>query len=89
MASGVGAQHDLPKLLGIGEARPRDRDLEPLAGWRCRLADLPGRRLRVLLLDRGDHVASREFAGGQLLWIELDPRTAIDAADAPYIAGTG
>ena len=89
MASGVGAQHDLPELLGVGEARPGDRDLKPLAGRRCRLADLPGRGLHVLLPERGDHVARREIAGGHLLRIELDPRTAIDAADARYIGGTG
>ena len=48
-------------LLGFEPAERVDRVLERLAARRRRLADLPGRDLRILLLDGADHVRRGEL----------------------------
>ena len=84
---GVGLEDHLGELLGIGEpAQGRDRELEGLAGGDRRLAELAGRDLDVLLLDRADHVRGGQVAERHLLRVEPDPHAVVALADVGDVA---
>ena len=63
-----------------------DRVLERLAPRGRRLAHLPGRDLRVLLLDRPQHVRRRQLLDGHLLRVQPHPHRVVALAQVGDVA---
>ena len=78
---------DVGELLRPGQvAAEVDRQLERLARARGRSADLAGRDVGVLRLDRGDHVRRHERALEHLLGIQPDPHAVLADAEDRHVA---
>ena len=77
-----GAHDDVAELFGGDQAAGRPHRVgERLAGRRRGRADLAGRRLQVLLLDRADDVGGRQAERGQVVGPQPHAHAVLGAAE--------
>jgi hypothetical protein len=89
-AVGARAHDDLAELLRVGEAAlGGDRVDEVLRRADRRRADLAGRELRVLLVDRRDDVAGRELELREAVGLEPDPHRVVLRAEDLHVGRAG